>query len=83
MSIRTAQSPPHAEFFPPPPKVRSTTGWAVTVAADYRELMHFWPVVQNMVVQELRVRYQRSVLGFNLTKYVRGLAARRNVVLVG
>jgi ABC-type polysaccharide/polyol phosphate export permease len=24
----------------------------------------FWPVIQNMVVQELKVRYQRSILGF-------------------
>ena len=31
---------------------------------DRRELVRFWPVVQNMVVQELRVRYQRSFLGF-------------------
>jgi ABC-type polysaccharide/polyol phosphate export permease len=38
--------------------------WLATIASDYRELVHFWPVVQNMVVQELRVRYQRSVLGF-------------------
>src|SRR5262249_47404834 len=28
------------------------------------ELFRFWPVVQNMVIQELRVRYQRSALGF-------------------
>ena len=27
-------------------------------------MSRFWPVVQNMVVQELRVRYQRSWLGF-------------------
>jgi ABC-2 type transport system permease protein/lipopolysaccharide transport system permease protein len=34
------------------------------LADDRRELARFWPVVQNMVVQELRVRYQRSILGF-------------------
>jgi ABC-type polysaccharide/polyol phosphate export permease len=34
------------------------------LAEDRRELVRFWPVVQNMVVQELRVRYQRSILGF-------------------
>ncbi len=27
-------------------------------------MVRFWPVVHNMVVQELRVRYQRSWLGF-------------------
>ena len=34
------------------------------MADDRRQLVRFWPVVQNMVVQDLRVRYQRSVLGF-------------------
>ena len=29
-----------------------------------RSSVRFWPVIQNMVVQELRVRYHRSVLGF-------------------
>jgi len=28
------------------------------------ELRSVWPVIQNMVSQELRVRYQRSILGF-------------------
>ena len=27
-------------------------------------MARFWPVIQNMVIQELRVRYHRSVLGF-------------------
>ena len=31
---------------------------------ERRELVRYWPVVQNMVRQELHVRYQRSVLGF-------------------
>ncbi len=34
------------------------------IADDLRQLARFWPVIQNMVVQDLRVRYQRSVLGF-------------------
>ena len=34
------------------------------MAEDAGELVQFWPVIQNMVVQELRVRYQRSMLGF-------------------
>jgi len=31
---------------------------------DRREIVRFWPVIQNMVAQELRVKYQRSILGF-------------------
>ncbi len=34
------------------------------MVVDRRELERFWPVIQNMVTQELRVRYQRSVMGF-------------------
>ena len=37
---------------------------AERLAEDRDELARFWPVIQNMVVQELRVRYQRSMLGF-------------------
>jgi ABC-2 type transport system permease protein/lipopolysaccharide transport system permease protein len=33
------------------------------LASDRAELARFWPVIQNLVTQELRVRYQRSVLG--------------------
>lgn len=66
MSTRTAPSPPHTEFFPPPPP-RTPGAPARAMAAildDTRQLKRFWPVVQNMVMQELRVRYQRSMLGF-------------------
>ncbi len=38
--------------------------WLARLVEDRRELVRFWPVIQNMVVQELRVRYQRSILGF-------------------
>lgn len=34
------------------------------IVDDRNQLVRFWPVIQNMVVQELRVRYQRSMLGF-------------------
>ncbi len=34
------------------------------LAEDRIQLVRFWPVIQNMVTQELRVRYQRSILGF-------------------
>jgi ABC-2 type transport system permease protein/lipopolysaccharide transport system permease protein len=64
MSTRTSPSPPHAEFFPPPSVPRERADWWAIVRNDFRELKRFWPVVHNMVSQELRVRYQRSVLGF-------------------
>ena len=66
MDVRRAAGAklPHAEYFPPPPTPRGPIGWLARLEADRRELVPFWPVVQNMVVQELRVRYQRSILGF-------------------
>jgi ABC-type polysaccharide/polyol phosphate export permease len=64
MSTRTHPTPPHAEFFPPAPSPRAPAWWAAALADDARQLARFWPVVRNMVVQELRVRYQRSMLGF-------------------
>jgi homopolymeric O-antigen transport system permease protein len=64
MSIRTVPSPPHTEFFPPPRAPHSPARWLASVRDDFHQLVRFWPVVQNMVVQELRVRYQRSMLGF-------------------
>ncbi len=38
--------------------------WLARLSDDGRQLVRFWPVIQNMVVGELRVRYQRSILGF-------------------
>src|SRR3954469_1744086 len=64
MSIRTAPSPPHAEFFPQPRAPHASARWLKSIADDGQQLVRFWPVVQNMVVQDLRVRYQRSMLGF-------------------
>ena len=43
---------------------RGPSRWIASLREDRQELIRFWPVVQNMVVQELRVRYQRSFLGF-------------------
>ncbi len=61
----TAAPPPHAEYFPPTPAAgRPRWRWLATIAADRRELARAWPVIQNMVAQELRVKYQRSALGF-------------------
>lgn len=64
MDVRTTPSVPHTEFFPPPRSTRGTSRWLTRVAEDRRQLIRFWPVIQNMVVQDLRVRYQRSMLGF-------------------
>lgn len=66
MDVRTSAGVkvPHAEYFPPPPSPRGPSVWLSRLATDRRELIQFWPVVQNLVVQELKVRYQRSFLGF-------------------
>ena len=64
MDVRATATFPHAEFFPPTPPPRGKSVWIERLDDDRRQLVRFWPVVQNMVVQELRVRYQRSFLGF-------------------
>src|SRR5512135_2391800 len=64
MDVRTSATVPHAEYFPPPRSRRGPGRWLARIADDRRQLARFWPVVQNMVVQDLRVRYQRSMLGF-------------------
>src|SRR3954453_6277298 len=64
MDVQTTPTVPHAEYFPPPPSPRGPSRWLAELDEERRELFRFWPVIQNMVVQELRVRYQRSVLGF-------------------
>ncbi|MEO6811718.1 MAG: ABC transporter permease [Isosphaeraceae bacterium] len=64
MNTRTSPSPPHTEFFPPAPSAHPLARAWACMADDRRQLVRYWPVVQNMVVQELRVRYQRSMLGF-------------------
>jgi ABC-2 type transport system permease protein/lipopolysaccharide transport system permease protein len=64
MDVRASVTVPHAEFFPPPRVPRGKSGWLRKLNADHRELARFWPVIANMAVQELRVRYQRSILGF-------------------
>jgi ABC-2 type transport system permease protein/lipopolysaccharide transport system permease protein len=64
MTTRTSAAPPHTEFFPPPRKAHASVRWVAAIADDAAQLVRFWPVVQNMVVQELRIRYHRSMLGF-------------------
>ena len=66
MNTRTNSTPPHAEFFPSAPIASSgfrLAGFA-RLQNDLAELARVWPVIHNMVSQELRVRYQRSLLGF-------------------
>jgi ABC-type polysaccharide/polyol phosphate export permease len=64
MDVSTSAKVPHAEFFPQPPSPRGPSLWPARLRDDRREIVRFWPVIQNMVVAELRVRYQRSILGF-------------------
>jgi ABC-type polysaccharide/polyol phosphate export permease len=64
MEVSTSTKVPHSEFFPLPPSPRGPNLWLARLDDDRRQLVRFWPVIQNMVVGELRVRYQRSILGF-------------------
>jgi ABC-2 type transport system permease protein/lipopolysaccharide transport system permease protein len=64
MDVQTTPTVPHAEYFPPPGAPHGPSRWLAALAEERRQLVRFWPVVQNMVVQDLRVRYQRSMLGF-------------------
>jgi ABC-2 type transport system permease protein/lipopolysaccharide transport system permease protein len=64
MDVQTGAPAPTTDYFPPPRAARGPSRWAAMVRQDRVELVRFWPVVQNMVIQELRVRYQRSALGF-------------------
>lgn len=64
MSTRTSATPPHAEYFPPVPDGDTSRQWWWMLADDVMLLRQYWPVTRNFVVQDLRVRYQRSLLGF-------------------
>ncbi len=66
MELRTEPRLPHVEFFPPPPEPGGPSLWLGKLAADRRELVRFWPVVKNMVVQDLKVRVPALDLGFFL-----------------
>lgn len=63
-STAPPSAPPHAEYFPRPRETWGQVGWITRIVDDRRQLARYWAVVTNMVGQELRVRYQRSVLGF-------------------
>src|SRR5947209_6304464 len=62
--VRTSPSIPHAEYFPQQGSSIGPGHWWRVVRGDARELTRFWPVIQNMVSQDLRIRYHRSMLGF-------------------
>ncbi len=59
-----ANGPAVADVFPPPRAPKAPSVWRERLRDDRHHLPRYWPVVQNMVVQELRVRYHRSILGF-------------------
>jgi ABC-type polysaccharide/polyol phosphate export permease len=63
-NVRSVPSIPHAEYFPQPARASVAARCLSVVANDARELAKFWPVLQNMVILDLRIRYHRSVLGF-------------------
>lgn len=63
-NVRTTRSIPHAEYFPSAEVTAGPARWLAVVRNDIREMTFYWPVLQNMVAQDLRVRYQRSFLGF-------------------
>ena len=63
MDVRSQRPVPHVEFLAPSQASRGRRWWEALVG-ERRELVRYWPVVLNMVRQELRVRYQRSFLGF-------------------
>ncbi len=58
------RSVPHTAYFPDKSGGLLPTRWCAAIVDDLRELRRCSPVIQNLVSQELRVRYQRSFLGF-------------------
>ena len=64
MDVRTSVTTHATELFPPAPEPRGPSVWKAYLDADRELFTRFWPVIQNLVTQELRVRYQRSMLGF-------------------
>lgn len=63
MDVCASPSAPRTDPFPPPPPPRKPSVWLKRLATDREDLARFGPVIQNLVTQELRVRYQRSILG--------------------
>ncbi len=63
METLSHATPPHADYQAPAAPVRAP-GPFTRVRLDLGNLARFWPVIHNMVLQDLRLRYHRSVLGF-------------------
>ena len=64
MDVRTSVTTQSVEVFPLDPPPRAPSVWAGHLASDVELFGRYWPVIYNLVTQELRVRYQRSMLGF-------------------
>ena len=57
-------SQPIPQVFPPGRDALPGLDWLATIIRDVRELYRFRAVMTNIVSQDLRIRYQRSLLGF-------------------
>ena len=64
MEVSTSAKVPHAEFFPPPPSPRGPSLWLARLDEDRRAARAILAGHPEHGRQELRVRYQRSILGF-------------------
>lgn len=58
---------PIPQVFPPDGDGLPGVNWFAAVLRDSRELYRYRAVLTNLVAQDLRVRYQRSLLGFMWT----------------
>lgn len=64
MDVRTSATTHAVEIFPSPPAPRGSNVWIGRLHNDFELFTRYWPVIHNLVTQELKVRYQRSMLGF-------------------
>jgi ABC-type polysaccharide/polyol phosphate export permease len=64
MDVRTSATTHAAEMFPCPAAPRGPNVWVGRLHNDFELFTRYWPVIHNLVTQELKVRYQRSMLGF-------------------
>jgi ABC-type polysaccharide/polyol phosphate export permease len=55
---------PIPQVFPPEADTLPGLNWVAVIRRDARELYRYRAVLTNLVAQDLRVRYQRSLLGF-------------------
>ena len=55
---------PIPQVFPPGRDTLPGLSWFTSIARDIQELYGFRAVLKNLVAQDLRIRYQRSLLGF-------------------